>query len=66
MGTEIYLIVVIHLSNSFHRVKLNNPLMGTEIFTNDVKIVVIVKIHVKLNNPLMGTEITDIFCQEFL
>ena len=42
---------------SFRFVKLNNPLMGTEIvfyvlLSNDVDIE-----KVKLNNPLMGTEI---------
>ena len=38
-----------------YRVKLNNPLLGTETEFQVWKIVVSVK-FVKLNNPLMGTE----------
>ena len=37
-------------------VKLNNPLMGTEI-TGFEPVVVNKRLLVKLNNPLMGTEI---------
>ena len=49
-----------------YRVKLNNPLMGTE--TNHPFILLIVYLQsliVKLNNPLMGTETTIfIFCSK--
>ena len=38
-----------------YRVKLNNPLMGTETKAGFVIVVVFMMI-VKLNNPLMGTE----------
>ena len=38
------------------RVKLNNPLMGTETLETNFDISSIGDIEVKLNNPLMGTE----------
>ena len=40
-----------------YRVKLNNPLMGTETFL--ILQSVAIALTVKLNNPLMGTE-TDV------
>ena len=40
-----------------YRVKLNNPLMGTEIIVFLSSFSWLLSFHVKLNNPLMGTEI---------
>ena len=42
-----------------YRVKLNNPLMGTETTTNCGSDSSTMSLIVKLNNPLMGTE-TDL------
>ena len=39
-----------------YRVKLNNPLMGTETHMNLITQTTTPHIKVKLNNPLMGTE----------
>ena len=58
MGTE----TVWKVFQVFHflRVKLNNPLMGTETLTI-IAVVYSLRIRlVKLNNPLMGTEITSV------
>ena len=42
-----------------NKVKLNNPLMGTETLTKDNDSYACLIMHtVKLNNPLMGTETT--------
>ena len=41
---------------STDRVKLNNPLMGTEIIDYPHGDIIIQYHSVKLNNPLMGTE----------
>ena len=38
-------------------VKLNNPLMGTEIILHRNNQYYVSQYQVKLNNPLMGTEI---------
>ena len=40
-----------------YRVKLNNPLMGTEIKVYLISDSLVSLVCVKLNNPLMGTEI---------
>ena len=57
MGTEIILRIhgLIHGLN--HTVKLNNPLMGTEILSAQLLHTIPSRVYVKLNNPLMGTEI---------
>ena len=55
MGTETVPLRIFQRSNSI-RVKLNNPLMGTEttfFFTTWNEYIYML---VKLNNPLMGTE----------
>ena len=39
-----------------YRVKLNNPLMGTETYPFIINYVYLFHSPVKLNNPLMGTE----------
>ena len=39
-----------------YRVKLNNPLMGTETLLIHSKQQFLYILNVKLNNPLMGTE----------
>ena len=44
------------ISDVIKMVKLNNPLMGTEIALFHSTGNSIFKIMVKLNNPLMGTE----------
>ena len=56
MGTEItgFEPVVV---NKKYRVKLNNPLMGTEIILHRNNQYYVSQYQVKLNNPLMGTEI---------
>ena len=49
-----------------YRVKLNNPLMGTETQTSIVFVIrAVIFEYVKLNNPLMGTE-TSIYCMLYL
>ena len=55
MGTETGTINVLNQSLTPQRVKLNNPLMGTETCNYTVFMVYSSSI-VKLNNPLMGTE----------
>ena len=57
MGTEIRLFVGVFCSFSFSIVKLNNPLMGTEMPQHSFSITLAYPPLVKLNNPLMGTEI---------
>ena len=39
-----------------YRVKLNNPLMGTETCVQPMLYIICEHMSVKLNNPLMGTE----------
>ena len=39
-----------------YRVKLNNPLMGTETRNKQIDFYFNLGLVVKLNNPLMGTE----------
>ena len=56
MGTEISGLPFIN--SLYSAVKLNNPLMGTEILSNNNVYLLHSPPHVKLNNPLMGTEIT--------
>ena len=42
-----------------YRVKLNNPLMGTETYLYPICLF-LMQLWVKLNNPLMGTETWNI------
>ena len=56
MGTEIRKSYYTSCQFS-HLVKLNDPLMGTEIYWYSSIIVCIDTHLVKLNDPLMGTEI---------
>ena len=46
-------LFIIYINN---RVKLNNPLMGTETRKPLYNIGILLMLFVKLNNPLMGTE----------
>ena len=55
MGTEIVAYLVLLLYRTRNVVKLNNPLMGTEIIHKLCSIRLRSR-GVKLNNPLMGTE----------
>ena len=57
MGTEILCIPFIIVCSRL-KVKLNNPLMGTEIFYSLAHRCILPESQVKLNNPLMGTEIS--------
>ena len=56
MGTETYDICQGVEASSYHLVKLNNPLMGTETSLNKYVHLSKNTLEVKLNNPLMGTE----------
>ena len=55
MGTEtilnVFAVVV-----TLYKVKLNNPLMGTETYRILKEHIEYISVLVKLNNPLMGTE----------
>ena len=42
---------------NYNQVKLNNPLMGTEVGSNNKTKNQGATVVVKLNNPLMGTEV---------
>ena len=56
MGTETHRQIE-HLSPCLNlRVKLNNPLMGTETCHTEFTGFSLHNLRVKLNNPLMGTE----------
>ena len=57
MGTETPLRSVVLKILSFSYVKLNNPLMGTEMLKRGEKYERDLHTGVKLNNPLVGTEI---------
>ena len=58
MGTEVITFLYIAFYTSISQnVKLNNPLMGTEVINMNSFIVFLVIKNVKLNNPLMGTEV---------
>ena len=66
MGTEIYFYCIIQLFYFVYSVKLNNPLMGTEIpQLTAIPMSKIQPYFVKLNNPLMGTEISIHFEYEY-
>ena len=56
MGTETCFIAKLHWLFRVNRVKLNNPLMGTETTNRGLTCSGNHHNHVKLNNPLMGTE----------
>lgn len=56
MGTETLSNVFGELGTSTTRVKLNNPLMGTETLLWSKLHTDFIKSTVKLNDPLMGTE----------
>ena len=51
-----------------YRVKLNNPLMGTETISISYSSIFSIYCRVKLNNPLMGTETFSrtAICRSFL
>ena len=55
MGTETLLSNTFHSMMPLYRVKLNNPLMGTETPLT-ISYVVNASMLIKLNNSLMGTE----------
>ena len=57
MGTEIRACQKLQVLFLLLRVKLNNPLMGTEMPQHSFSITLAYPPLVKLNNPLMGTEI---------
>ena len=53
---------------NYFKVKLNNPLMGTETLNYKQLHQIQIVYHVKLNNPLMGTETSKLneFCINLL
>ena len=55
MGTETSHSNPRQSTRPLHRVKLNNPLMGTETHLTQILGYLLI-FFVKLNNPLMGTE----------